>query len=332
MVDELTVACAHKAEGCTWTGLRHTLGAHVDCHCLYEPVVCSLPGCVETVPRGRLECHVRECGHGLSACEVCETSVKNKDIEAHASECPGSTTLCPDCHDAILRATVSEHSTTCPETAVSCTHLRYGCPWEGKRRDYQAKHKAVCPFEAIKGFFVLNDQRMEAVAQENRDLRNQLAVLSAEIAALRECPPLPLEPVFVPPIVEETADRIGQLLVDTDHLRSELTHLNAGFLALEMRQDMALLSETARLREEMYSVRALCQAVQSQLLSFALDRRKESSSAPSTTTSVLSSAFNALAGGTTSSAPADSANPSSKKDTTGKPGVIRADSNSTTKL
>ncbi|KAJ3169892.1 hypothetical protein HDU88_000534 [Geranomyces variabilis] len=334
MVEELQVACLHSREGCRWTGQRQTLQAHLDCHCSYEPVECRLPGCLEKVPRGALEAHVEECGHGLVTCEVCESAVKNKDIEAHAAECPGSTVTCPDCNEPILRSAFSEHSSICQEATMSCPHISYGCPWEGKRRLFYSEHKSSCPFEAIKGFFILNDQKMDALTRQNLALKSEISDLRTEIAILRDAPPVPVPAAFLPPIVEETADRMGQLLLDTDLLRGELMNINAGFSALEMRQDVALLNETARLREEMHSVRALCQAVQSQLLNFALDRRKETSS--STTSSVLTSAFNALAGssGDSGNTAGGTSPPLSVKKGSGARPVVpgRSDSSTGTKL
>ncbi|KAJ3159919.1 hypothetical protein HDU86_001183 [Geranomyces michiganensis] len=254
---------------------------------------------------------------------------------AHAAECPGSTVTCPDCKEPILRSAFTHHASTCQEATMSCPHISHGCPWEGKRREFYADHKTSCPFEAIKGFFILNDQKMEALTRQNLALKAEIAELRTEIAVLRDTPPVPVPAAFLPPIVEETADRMGQLLLDTDLLRGELMNINAGFSALEMRQDVALLNETARLREEMHSVRALCQAVQSQLLNFALDRRKESSSS-TTTSSVLTSAFNALAGssGDGGNALSTGSPPlSAKKGSAVRPAVPgRSDSSAGTKL
>ncbi|KAJ3178963.1 hypothetical protein HDU87_003232 [Geranomyces variabilis] len=286
------------------------------------------------VPRGALEVHVEECGHGLVTCEVCQSAVKNKDIEAHATECPGSTVTCPDCREPILRSGFSEHASICQEATMSCPHISHGCPWEGKRRLFYSDHKSSCPFEAIKGFFILNDQKMDALTRLNMTLKSEISDLRTEIAILRDAPPVPVPAAFLPPIVEETADRMGQLLLDTDLLRGELMNINAGFSALEMRQDVALLNETARLREEMHSVRALCQAVQSQLLNFALDRRKETSS--NITSSVLTSTFNALAGssGDSGNTTGNASPPlSAKKGSAARPVVPgRSDSSTGTKL
>lgn len=219
-------------------------------------------------------------------------------LQAHESECPGGKAQCPHCKEELARPSLSAHLDDCPEALISCPHSSYGCAWQGQRK-VQSQHISSCPYEAIKGFFAINEQRHEATRQENLDLRRQLSELQYEVQMLRERPFVVASPdeTLLPPIVGETADRIGQLLADTDQLRSDLMNLSAGFSALEMRQDMALLSETARLREEMHSVRALCQAVQSQLINFVLDRRKESSASTSTSKAVLSSAINALTGG-----------------------------------
>ncbi|KAJ3189387.1 hypothetical protein HDU85_003016 [Gaertneriomyces sp. JEL0708] len=121
-------------------------------------------------------------------------------------------------------------------------------------------------------------------------------VLREEVKLLREQPPV-LSPDEAPvsPLVGETADRVSQLIADTTQLRSDMMNLTSGFSAMEMRQDMALLCETSRLREEMHSVRALCQAVQTQLIHFAMERRKET--VASAGKSVLNSALSALSSG-----------------------------------
>ncbi|TPX68504.1 hypothetical protein SpCBS45565_g03073 [Spizellomyces sp. 'palustris'] len=297
LLDELHVFCPNRKDGCTWIGQRQSLNSHLSVHCLYAQ---------EDVRRGELESHMRECSYRAEACTRCNRTIRKMDFAVHVSECSAGTASCMHCKRDIRRSDLAGHISDCPEAIVSCTHVYHGCAWEGQRKVLNEQHLVTCPFEAIKGFFRIHDQRQQAMEEENRELRRQLADLRQQVEALRERPLMisPPEAAMVPPIVGETADRIGQLLAETDQLRSDLVNLSAGFSAMEMRQDMALLCETSRLREEMHSVRALCQAVQSQLINFALDRRKEASASSSTSKSVLSSAISALAGGSSEGASA----------------------------
>ncbi|KAJ3010785.1 hypothetical protein HKX48_007206 [Thoreauomyces humboldtii] len=217
-------------------------------------------------------------------------------------------------------------------------HLRHGCPWEGKRQALDAIHRAACPFEAIKGFFVLNDQRLEAEAQKNRELQREVTRLQEEVELLRSRPPptSPSDTLWSPAMMEQAFNRMHSVVADTNHIGNQVMDLTAGLLALETRQDLALLNTTSRLREEMYAVRAMCQGVQSQLLNFVLDRRKESLTlaSGSTASSVLNSAIGALTGdggskGSSSNTSGTASGPTRPKLTTSTSAV---GSNSSTKL
>ncbi|KAL1717415.1 hypothetical protein EV715DRAFT_203341 [Schizophyllum commune] len=68
---------------------------------------------------------------------------------------------------------------------VPCTHSRRGCPWKGRLASLTSDHIPSCPFEAIKGFFSINDNRFAELSGDNLLLRQRVETLEHTIKTLR---------------------------------------------------------------------------------------------------------------------------------------------------
>lgn len=81
----------------------------------------------------------------------------------------------------------AEHDASCPLSVITCKHSTNGCPWTGPRHDLEELHVPRCPYEAIKGFFAVNDARWAASHAENSLLRHRVQRLEESLElALRE--------------------------------------------------------------------------------------------------------------------------------------------------
>lgn len=81
----------------------------------------------------------------------------------------------------------AEHDASCPLSVVPCKHSNNGCPWTGPRHELEELHVPRCPYEAIKGFFAVNEARWAASQAENSLLRHRTQRLEESLElALRE--------------------------------------------------------------------------------------------------------------------------------------------------
>ncbi|TPX34340.1 hypothetical protein SmJEL517_g02949 [Synchytrium microbalum] len=296
MVDELVIYCIHKRTGCPWTGQRQHLNMHLNDECLCVRVKCELPACGKLVLRGDLEAHMKDCDYRTVECSLCKKSLSWINLESHRNECPAEAATCPYCQKELGRHELEAHSSSCPERQVPCLHARHGCIWQGRYQDRDTQHTLSCPYEAIKGFLVLQEQRNEELADENRDLKGQVALLRQELSELREAAVGPdhlQQALGPPPILDPpTLEHLNQIVAENEILRNDMEAMTQTIASVELNQNMALLSESNRLREEMQSVRAMCQAVQMQLV-YSLDRRKDGAG-PSAAANVIGAVAKAL--------------------------------------
>ncbi|TPX37896.1 hypothetical protein SeMB42_g06809 [Synchytrium endobioticum] len=295
MIDELIIYCIHKWSGCQWKGQRQHLNRHLNDQCPCVQVKCELPMCGKLVPRGELEAHMKECDYRTAECTLCKKMLSCISLDAHKYECPAEAATCPYCQKEFGRHELEDHASSCPDRKVICLHARHGCMWEGTFQDRRIIHTPNCPYEAVKGFLVLQESRNEELAQENKSLKDQLALLRQELLELKEEPSnsmataaeqatafaLGVPPSLLGSIDPPTLEQLNQVLAENEMLRNEIEALRATIASVELKQNMGLLSESNRLREEMQSVRAMCQAMQMQLV-YSLNGRKDASGPPVT--------------------------------------------------
>lgn len=94
-------------------------------------------------------------------------------------------TACPHCLTGHPPSSLSSHIESCTEREVPCTHSRRGCPWKGRSALLTSEHIPSCPFEAIKGFFTINDNRFAQLSGDNLLLRQRVETLEHTIKTMR---------------------------------------------------------------------------------------------------------------------------------------------------
>ncbi|KAF8929538.1 hypothetical protein BGZ58_008872 [Dissophora ornata] len=248
-----------------------------------------------------------------------------------------------------------EHIKECPRQIIPCTLSEFGCPWTGPRFDLQAIHIPQCPYEAIRGFLELSKSKMEALEQENQqlrgifhDLKPQVQQLRDQIGQMAESLQLitqqeqqqaagdsggnffgntggmlgymdmnyqqyhhlhspraidrhePYELVRMDGssenemrgmnrnnsigaesmtsnnggvVVGGAADTHELLMSENERIRSELETLTAGLASLELKQNMAIMTESMRMQEEVQSLRAVCHGLRMQMHYLLLEQQ-----------------------------------------------------------
>jgi hypothetical protein len=87
---------------------------------------------------------------------------------------------------------------SCPEKIVPCSQVENGCMWKGQRVSLKA-HVDNCPYESIKGFFVLHNTKMMQLSKDNERLRRRSDELEGVVRILRqelECAKIALGPWY----------------------------------------------------------------------------------------------------------------------------------------
>ncbi|KAJ3041487.1 hypothetical protein HDV00_009283 [Rhizophlyctis rosea] len=198
-----------------------------------------------------------------------------------------------ECGTWVLRRQLPVHTQNCRHcvkdgedveglagTATDCVHQGRGCKWHGTLGE-STDHLLHCPFEALKDVVDAQENRFKEVEDKNQELERRLETLQAEMDNLKA-------------IFSSIPHDWERILANTLHYQTELNNINATIGALEVKQDMAVMTESARIRDELQSVRALCQGLQMQLVTYVLDKRKDLSSLASGSKSIASAAVAAI--------------------------------------
>ncbi|KAJ7496136.1 hypothetical protein B0H11DRAFT_2001978 [Mycena galericulata] len=175
--DELIVECIHRTSGCTHTCQRQLLTAHIMDDCPYRRVACPKGECDEILAGKDVESH--RCVHKLVPCYVCGVELELDDLQAHSLQCMDDTVACEFCALELSRSDLASHINTCPAAVIPCLHASNGCGWTGPRAELASSHIPACPYEALRGFFALNDTKFARIAEENLFLRHRVESLEA---------------------------------------------------------------------------------------------------------------------------------------------------------
>ncbi|KAI0093146.1 hypothetical protein BDY19DRAFT_1064390 [Irpex rosettiformis] len=170
LVDELQVECPMRSAGCSFTGQRQLLDMHSRNDCHYVSVSCLDGLCDDVVLRknGKHRDHAKGDGSQESPSPPESTKVVN----------------CDGCHSQVMEADLTAHKDSCPDLLVECGQTIHGCSWKGPRRTL-SDHLQICPYESIKGFLAVHDQKTSALSEENAVLRHKVTVMDGIIASLR---------------------------------------------------------------------------------------------------------------------------------------------------
>ncbi|KAG0202063.1 hypothetical protein BGX33_009925 [Mortierella sp. NVP41] len=318
--DELLVYCPHKALGCNHTCQRIQLAKHLRDECVYIGTLCRV--------------------------EECRKKLLKKDLSEHMESCPYKRVDCLMCHAKVQKSQLS-----------------------GPRFDLDAIHIPQCPYEAIRGFLELSKSRMEALEQENQQLRGLFHDMKPQVQQLRDQVGQLSESVQLfshqdqqvgggigigngggafgqsmlgymdmgyhnyhnhhpqqmynrsdsydegisggegneddlmrAVMLERRNNSIGAesmisngvigggaavavaargsvadtqelLISENERIRSELETLTAGLASLELKQNMAIMTESMRLQEEVQSLRAVCHGLRMQMHYLMLEQQ-----------------------------------------------------------
>ncbi|CAG8696930.1 13917_t:CDS:1, partial [Acaulospora colombiana] len=261
MVNELLVYCPNKDLGCIHQGQRQLINIHLKGECMFTSLECQ-----------------------------CGKTVLKKDLTEHMEGCQAVVKVgCPYCNVENFPSLHSLHLEKCPKKPVSCYHAEFGCSWSGLLYDLNNKHILECPFESLKGFFKIHRQQMETLDQENKQLRSSIKELKrtnlslqtqiSEISNLlnSEFPSYDLESKGSALRLEgETSIITAQelLLSDNAHFKSQIETLNADLADLELRQNVALMTESLRIQGEMQNLKNLWHSLRMQMHYLLLERRE----------------------------------------------------------
>jgi len=80
---------------------------------------------------------------------------------------------------------VVTHNGICSEFVIPCTHVWNGCPWKG-RRMLLSTHLTSCPYEAISGFFSVNNSRIAKLTEDNLVLRHKVDTLETLVQTMKQ--------------------------------------------------------------------------------------------------------------------------------------------------
>ncbi|KAF2401473.1 hypothetical protein EJ06DRAFT_475916, partial [Trichodelitschia bisporula] len=142
LLDELTVYCPNRRDGCTAEVQRCSIVGHVSNDCGFQQIPCPDEKCDKTIERRQAE---KWCMHKKVECEYCHLGVVEKDLEVSClTVCPDAFAECPDCKTPFLRLEFLKHQPECPNTTINCPGSYLGCPLTSSRDEIQV-HAKTCP-------------------------------------------------------------------------------------------------------------------------------------------------------------------------------------------
>ncbi|KAG0056336.1 hypothetical protein BGZ83_005455 [Gryganskiella cystojenkinii] len=341
--DELLVYCPHKALGCNHACQRIQIGKHLKDDCIYIGTLCRVEECRKKLLKKDLSEHMESCPYKRVDCLMCNTKVMKSELSDHHKTCPAESVTCPHCETTRTRIRHLEHLKVCPKQIIGCSLSEFGCPWKGPRFDLDAIHIPQCPYESIRGFLEISKTRMEALEQENQqlraiflDLRPQVQQLREQVGQLSESFQLvtqhqqnqatsgfgdgflemnsPYDLQQQQPhgmlsrhesydlsangmengdeslraIIRNNSiggesinsnangnavDTHELLISENERIRSEIETLTQGLASLELKQNMAIMTESMRMQEEVQSLRAVCHGLRMQMHYLLLEQQ-----------------------------------------------------------
>ncbi|KAJ7072192.1 hypothetical protein C8F01DRAFT_1205816 [Mycena amicta] len=170
-VDPVTTrSCSHTfCRSCCVQALAHARQCPVD----RSPLSVDDLLVADPIIRSLVDELIVECIH-----PDCSHTTQRQLLTAHLLDsCPfslDSMTKCESCTVELSRSEISSHK--------SATN---GCSWSGPRSVLESSHKSACPYEAIAGFFALNNKKFAQVAQENFILRHKIETLEDTLQTMR---------------------------------------------------------------------------------------------------------------------------------------------------
>ncbi|CAG8562795.1 hypothetical protein C2G38_2254644 [Gigaspora rosea] len=288
MVNELLVHCPNNDLGCNYQGQRQLLNCHFKEGCMFTIIECCNEGCQEAIFKKDLTSHMEKCRAKVIDHEICKCKVQLGTLEGHCDSCPMKHIECPHCCTTLPQSAIDVHLEECPERLSTCLYAEYGCSWAGRQRDLLEVHIPSCPFEPLKDFFITYKQRNEILEQDNKQLRttvqdlnktvtslqNQLSSISDWLASMFPShflnPDNTITTSERPPPLLTTHEL---LLSENEHFKNDIETLNVNLTDLELRQNVALMTESLRTQEEIQNLKNICHSLRMQMYYLLMERR-----------------------------------------------------------
>ncbi|KAI8068179.1 uncharacterized protein B0P05DRAFT_552165 [Gilbertella persicaria] len=281
MVNELSVYCPRQEQGCPYQGQRQYIESHLKQDCQYIMAPCELEECKELLLKKDLSTHAETCNYRVMECNMCKKKLCAYEMEDHYNLCPSEIMTCPYCDTSRPRSEHNAHLHDCPQLTVSCHHSESGCPWSDQRR-YLDVHLSTCVYESIQPFLHKQQQvekslraELAQVHKENESLKRYQLESNQQIEFITRQLDLMFPGHFMSDVPQDA--RNESVLAENQRISHELETLNANMASLELKQNVALMTETFRLQEELQSLRAICHGLRMQMHYLMMERRTQAS-------------------------------------------------------
>uniref|UniRef100_D8QCH7 RING-type domain-containing protein n=1 Tax=Schizophyllum commune (strain H4-8 / FGSC 9210) TaxID=578458 RepID=D8QCH7_SCHCM len=189
-IDPVTTrTCYHTfCRECIGRALAHSSHCPVDRSPLAsEDLIPASPIVIALLDELEVECIHRSAG--------CKTTCQRQSLASHLKDScqynPSTSTPIPETRDGekesseVASQEVREIRGSPHTLGVPCTHSQRGCQWRGRLASLTSEHIPSCPFEAIKGFFTMNDNRFSEVLGDNLLLRQRIETLEHTVKTMR---------------------------------------------------------------------------------------------------------------------------------------------------
>ncbi|KAI9595618.1 hypothetical protein BDF19DRAFT_441041 [Syncephalis fuscata] len=274
LVNELRVQCPNQSVGCERILSRQEVKSHMQTDCVHISLACPHNNCTERGTPSAIESHALECIHRLQMCHDCMTKIPYLEMETHRENCPRTSTqvCCPYCYSELPLSQLDAHTEECMDRQIHCRHRDIGCQWQGTRRA-SSEHLQSCIYTNIRPLLDEMRRRQDSLEMENRELTDRIQALEHEVTSLREplttAHPLSLQPNNMldegTPVYAYLEQQQHQLMSETDRLREQVSVLTTEMDSMDTNYRAQQSKEMIRQREEIQSLRSMCQSLANQL-------------------------------------------------------------------
>ncbi|KAF9022774.1 hypothetical protein BGZ52_000635 [Haplosporangium bisporale] len=289
--DELMVYCPHKSLGCDHVCQRIQIGQHLKDDCIYIGTLCRVEECRKKLLKKDLSEHMESCPYKRVDCLMCNTKVQKSQLQiipCTLSEfgCPWTgprfdlaAIHIPQCPYEAIRGFLEQNKQRVEALEQENNHLR--TIFHDLRPQVQLLRDQVGSLsesmqlmtgpgsfgDSMHGFM---DTNQFQYPQQGVSSRAHESILGYDSNGENELHGLERGNGGVDTNVSDTHEL---LISENERIRSELETLTAGLASLELKQNMAIMTESMRMQEEVQSLRAVCHGLRMQMHYLLLERQ-----------------------------------------------------------
>ncbi len=269
ILDDLLVKCPQSKEGCLEEVPRCRVEDHVLRYCAFSQVDCPSEDCLLTVRRKDTD--GESCLHHRVECEDCKQLVMKRDLESHHTlECEVGRASCPACKGQVPVRDLEPHIDRCPDVIHPCTAATYGCDFFARRPPLD-EHLKACPLAKLVPFLKMQNERLEAHEVILKQLRHKNSILETSFCAIQDTlgtsanlintPLSGADPSDVGPF-DSTAHH---LLCLHESLREEVSRVSAALSENDAKASMVAMNDRLRAKEDLAHTNAAIGGMRLQL-------------------------------------------------------------------